>query len=197
MSYKGFNRHRKANRYYASGGRGWSFTLRKYSLQINIGSLQSAARKNEATGAKAAGHRRGCHVYGLTQKISGRKYYDFVIHYVKETSGKPPSLRTKVLFPSPFGSGPNTGKNIRQLLKDTLYASMSINFDKFMEQFTFVTEFAAVIPIVVGSFASTTRCKWDESWSPGIVHMLNTAMKKAMIEMNKAVEAQNVPMFKD
>lgn len=93
----------------------------------------------------------------LTQKSFGRKYYDFVIHYVKQGAGQPPKLETQVLFLALSESVPDTGENIRRLLNDTFYSTMSIDFDLLMQSFTFVTDCAAVMPTVVGSSILTAR----------------------------------------
>lgn len=40
---------------------------------------------------------------GLTKKkYSGKKYYDFVIYYIKKAWRQPPVLRSQVLFLTPF-----------------------------------------------------------------------------------------------
>lgn len=68
---------------------------------------------------------------------------------------------------------------------------MSIDFDLHMLIFTFVGDVAAVMPTVVGSSASAARNKWDESWSPYIFHMLNTAIKMAIADAEKSNEVHN------
>lgn len=73
----------------------------------------------------------------------------------------------------------------RQLLKDTLYEKMGLNFDVLKVHFTFVTDCAAAMSTAVGSSTSTSRVGWNESWSSCVVHMLNTVMKKAMKELEK------------
>lgn len=87
---------------------------------------------------------------GLMQKISSRRDNEFVMHNIKETAGKPPSLKTQVFFLAPFDSGSDTGENNRRLLKDTLYATMPAGLNMFMERLTFVTDCAAVMSKVVG-----------------------------------------------
>lgn len=116
----------------------------------------------------------------------------FRANYVKLTAEHPPNFETKVLFLAQSGSGLDTVENIIRLLKDTLYFTITIDFDLLMQNFTFVDDCAVEMPTVVESSISTAWNKWDESWSPCIVHMLNTAMKNAKADVEKSNEVHAV-----
>lgn len=116
---------------------------------------------------------------------------------MKQTDGQPLKLETQVLFIAPFDSGPDTGENIRRIPKNTLYFTVSIDFEMVMQSFTVVFDFAAVMPTVVESSASTARNRWVEPWSPCIEHMLNTATKLAIAEAEKSNKVHAIQMIKD
>lgn len=113
----------------------------------------------------------------LTQTISGRRFNEFAVLFIKEEWGQEPSLKSKVLFLAP--SDGNTSEAIRQLQKDTLYATMGLNLYLMMKRFTFLTDSAAVMQTVVGSSTSATLMGRYETWSPCAVHILERLTKKS------------------
>lgn len=116
---------------------------------------------------------------GLTNKISGKKYYDFVLHFVDPRNGKHNELTTIVLFLAPAHGG-ERGADIRELLRRHLYQTTGYDFDSFVRNFSLVTDSAAVMPTIVGASVSENISARDERWLPCVAHMLNTAMKHAM-----------------
>lgn len=62
-----------------------------------------------------------------SRKVSEWKYQDFLVHFKKDEWGHGTSLKSQVVFLAL--SYEETGEAIRQLLKDTLYATMGLDFD--------------------------------------------------------------------
>lgn len=94
-------------------------------------------------------------------------------------------------------SSSDAGDVIRQLLKRTLYNTMGLDFDNMMQRFIFFTDCVAVMSTVVVSFTSTIRVDWDGSWSPCVVHKLNTVMKDVVLKVENLGYGQCIKMFYD
>lgn len=93
---------------------------------------------------------------GLKQKVNGTKYYDFFVHYF-EVQGHVSNfltveaiLRTRVLFLVAC-TGPKSASSLRATLDQKFLSSVGLSLDSFLLHLTFVTDFAAAIPCIVGS----------------------------------------------
>lgn len=90
-------------------------------------------------------------------------------------------LKPLVLFPA--SSCGDTGDIICQLLKDTLFSTMGLDYDVILEHFTLGTEYTAVMPIVVEDYTSMTRAGWNDLRISFIAQLLNTIVKSVMNEV--------------
>lgn len=68
---------------------------------------------------------------------------------------------------------------------------MGSDFDEFISNFSFVTDFTAVIPTIVGSSTSDSVAPRDEKWFPLVAHELNTPMTNIMKELKSAKESDD------
>lgn len=138
---------------------------------------------------------------GLKQPITGRKYYDLVLHYVEfkkhlVTGKLDVTLHSRVLLLNEH-SGPESAENIRANLNTALVEKFNISFDRLMKRFTLVTDWAATMPCIVGASASSNRVPFGSKWVGCVVHQLNTILKNVMDEQIKkkstiATDLENV-----
>ena len=74
----------------------------------------------------------------------------------------------------------SNARNIRLTLEDALRDKYGIELCHFMENFTMVSDGAAVMARVGNASVITDLHVPDETWVRCMAHLLNNAMKKAM-----------------
>lgn len=124
---------------------------------------------------------------GLKQKATGKKYYDFVVHYfdtpdVELLTGETKvSLCSRVLLLEEM-VGSETPDAICSLLDCGLNARYEAGLEAFANRLTFVTDHASAISCVFGASSSSARVHLGHKWMGCISHKLNTIMKKVIAE---------------
>lgn len=130
---------------------------------------------------------------GVKVEETGKKYYDFVVHFIEigrtdpATRKKTWAIKKKVLFVARC-NGSETADALRNLIDESL-GQFSTSVDILKGSFTFVTDCAATMAAIFGASVSPNRVPFSELWIGCISHQLNTAMKHA-------VENCNDPGFK-
>lgn len=126
---------------------------------------------------------------GLKQPLTGKKFYDFVLHYVEVnrhmlTGGLDVSLQSRVLLLVEHNDS-ESAELIKKNLDRALTVRFGIGLSQFMEKFTLVTDWAATLPNIVGASASSSRVPFGWRWLGCIVHKLNTTLK-TVVESERA-----------
>lgn len=115
--------------------------------------------------------------------MSGRKFYDLVLHYFHFSAPHPLtgvveiSMNSRVMFLQEH-QGPENASSIRSSFDLWLSDLYDTDFKTALSSFTFVTDCASTMPCIAGS--SSRKVPFCERWIGCIAHQLNTAMKKVI-----------------
>lgn len=104
---------------------------------------------------------------GVQVEATGKKYYDFLIHYLyvqvygNGSIVKKWKLSPQVLFMLAHNKGESEA-DIRAAINSKLTAQYSISLDEFKSNFTFVTDCALTMVCVFGASVSANRVPFGE-----------------------------------
>lgn len=126
---------------------------------------------------------------GLKQTLSGGKYYDLVIHFVNVdrhylTVKNDVSLQSRVLVLVEHRAA-ESAEEIQENLEISSNERFVFDLSHLMKNLTLVTDWAAILPDIVGESALSARVTLGWKWLGGIVQKLNTTFVKVM-ESEKA-----------
>ena len=142
---------------------------------------------------------------GLTDKLTGRKLYDLVLHYFHFSHPHPitgevePTMKSRVMFVMEH-KGCESAAELQSAFTNWLIDLHRVSLDELLSTFTFVTDCAATMPCIAGASSSSQKVPFCELWVGCISHQLNTAMKKAIDLEEKAktqlsVDLKNVKIL--
>lgn len=125
---------------------------------------------------------------GVKVEETGRKYYDFILHYI-HIDGRQGTSKTRtwkiirrLLFIA-RSTGSESAHALRDLM-DSQLKQFDTSIENLNKEFTFVTDCAATMPTVFGASVSPNRVSYSELWIACIAHQFNTAMKNAYEDEN-------------
>lgn len=153
------------------------------SIQKKACELRTSFRENHLERVMELGG--GATSDGLKEKMSGRKFYDMVLHYFD--FGKPHPLtgevsiemKSRVMFLMEHTEA-ETAVALRASFDTWLQEHHGVTLDEILQSFTFVTDCASTMPCIAGASSSSRRVPFTERWVGCIAHQLNTAMKKTI-----------------
>lgn len=137
---------------------------------------------------------------GVKIEETGKKYYDFLLHYLSIgredpiSKKRPWKIVRRLLFIARC-SGTESASCLREMM-DKQLCEYGCSIETFSHSFTFVTDCAATMPAVFGASVSPNRVPFSEKWIGCIAHQLNTAMKKAYDDVSDISIRQDIENLK-
>lgn len=121
---------------------------------------------------------------GVTLSNQGKHFYDLTLHFFEFSSGSLlESSWPKMVCHNPLlaeSGNCQTAQEIKLLLPKHLTRKYSVDLDYFLNSFTLVTDWAAVMPNIAGASVSTNVAPFDLKWMGCAAQQINTVMRTVM-----------------
>jgi hypothetical protein len=128
---------------------------------------------------------------GLKKKRTGIKYYDLTLQYLwigtptQFGKDREVSMQTRMLFLAEHDrSRGESSVAVRRTLDEALSKRFALKLSDLQSSFCFVTDWANMMPNIVGASTSRNKGPLTMSWSECSAHQLSTVLRTAFDEMN-------------